>query len=337
MGTLAVDVHSHFVLRELAQVDPGFGFVQDAIWGELLTFKDRALGPMPSQLTELDLVLEDMDRRAIDVRALATASWLMCYWAEPQLAQALARAGNELMARQVSRNPGRLVGLAAVPLQDVGLAIEELEYAVTRLGLRGVAVGTNVNGRYFDDPLFDPFLAAVERLGAPIFFHPDEVAGSDRLHDHYLIRLLGNPHEAAISLARLILGGALERHPRLKPCFPMAGGSMPLLLGRVQHGWEVRPEARAMTSIAPREQLARCYFDSIVHSPEGLAFVSKTLPAGNLMLGSDYPWDMGEADPVAAVNGLRGLTPAESTAILGGTASRLLGIEAAAPSGAMCG
>jgi aminocarboxymuconate-semialdehyde decarboxylase len=301
----------------------GFRIVPDDAWEQMLWHGERRLGPLPARLTDVQLLLADMDERRIDIRAIGTASWLQCYWAESALGQELARATNELVAETVARNPERLVGLASLPLQDVDRAIEELDHAVKTLGLRGVVAGTNINGRYFDEPEFEPLFAELERHGVPVFFHPDEVAGADRMTDYYLTRLVGNPHEATLALARLVLGGVIERHPGVRMCFPMGGGSISLLLGRIEHGRRVRPEARVRTEQSPRESLRACYFDTIMHSPQSLAFAFEVLSPSRFVLGSDYPWDMGEADPVGAVEAV--LDGDDRALVLGVTAADLLG------------
>lgn len=322
----AVDVHAHYLSEALLEVDRGFHVVEDEGWGRMLYHRERPMGPLPEALTEVSAVLADMDERRIDLRALATTSWLMCYWAEPALGQEIARATNESIADGVARHPERLVGLACLPLQDVERAIDELGYAVHTLGLRGVAAGTNVNGRYFDDPEFEPLFSALQDLDVPIFFHPDQVAGAERMADYYLTRLIGNPHEVAIALARLILGGVVERFPGVSLCFPMGGGSLPLLIGRVEHGWRARQEASGLTARTPLESLRSCYFDTIMHSTRSLSFAFDLVPAANFMLGSDYPWDMGERDPVGMLESLAGLGD-DRGRILGATAAELLGLE----------
>jgi aminocarboxymuconate-semialdehyde decarboxylase len=323
---MVVDVHAHHVPPDLLAVDRRFREVPDERWGSILYYGDRGLGPLPPRLTELSMLLADMDERGVDVRAICNASWLTCYWAEPAFAADLARATNELLARAAAEHPGRIAGLASVPLQDVERAVAELEHAVGTLGLRGVAVGTNVNGTYLDDPRFDDFFAAAERLDVPVFFHPDSVAGADRLRDYYLVRTLGNPHEVAIAIARLVLGGVLERHRSLKLCFPLGGGSVPYLLGRIERTWSVRDEARERVGESPAAQIRRCYFDTILHSSASLRFLLDVVPAGQVVLGSDYPWDMGEADPAAGIRSVDGVAPGDLDRIAGSTAAGLLGL-----------
>jgi aminocarboxymuconate-semialdehyde decarboxylase len=321
----AVDVHAHYVPREMVRVDHRFAVKADAVWGEALYFDDAYLGPMPARLTELSLLLEDMAATGVSQRLCCTASWMTFYGADAGLGRAVARANNEQLAAAVAAHPGRLLGLAATPLQDVDSAVAELVHAVERLGLSGVAVGTSVNGDYYDHPRFRPFFAAVEELAVPVFFHPDDVAGGERLDDFYLGRLIGNPHEATLSLARIILGGVLEQFPGLKLCFPMGGGSIAYLLGRIRHGWEVRPEAKVQAPKSPDEYLRQCYFDTVLHSQEAFDFLVSVVPPEQLVMGSDYSWDMGLEYPRQAIEASAAITAEQKRGVLSGNIERLLG------------
>lgn len=318
----AVDVHCHYVSRELLRVDRRFAARAEGAW-EALYFDDRRLGPLPPGLTDLGLTVANMEQTGLTERLCCTASWLTCYWAEPSLGQAITRAMNENIARGVSAFPGRLTGLASLPMQDVDLAVEELHHATKELGLVGAAIGTNVNGIYLDDPRFEPILAAAEEAGTAMFLHPHQVAGGERLKHYGLSRAIGNPHEAATALCRVILGGVLERHPQLKLCFPMGGGSIGLLLGRITHGWSVRPEARLKAPQAPAEYLRRCFFDTVVHSSDSFDFLLDLVPASQLLLGSDWPWDMGLTEPRRLIEDSR-LNDEAQGAVLAGNVDRML-------------
>jgi aminocarboxymuconate-semialdehyde decarboxylase len=326
LDSAAVDVHCHYVSKILLEVDPAFRVSQDDTWGSALYFGGRFLGPLMPALIDIDLVIQNMDQAGLSHRICCTASWLTCYWADPGLGQAVSRATNEAIARDVAKHPTRLLGLASLPVQDVDRAIDELVYAVNTLGLVGVALGSNVNGTYFDQPKFDPLLAAIEELNVPIFFHPDEVLGEERLQDYWLIRLIGNPHEAGAALAHLIFGGVLERFPNLKVCFPMGGGSFSQLLGRMTHSWKVTPEARAKAPRSPAEYLDRCFFDTIIHSPLSFEFILKTVSPGRLVLGSDYPWDMGLAEPRRVVEE-SSLSDEDCRGVLAGNLGGILGLS----------
>lgn len=318
-----VDVHCHFVPRDFLESFDGFSLVPDDVWPEVLRYGERVLGPVIPRLFDAGVLREDMDRFGVDVRAICTASWLFCYWAEPELGERYARAMNDRLAAAAASSPDRLVALATVPLQDVDRAVAELRRAVGDLGMRGVTVGTNVNGRYFDDPSLFPFLEAAAELDVPVFFHPDNVAGEDRLQQYKLVQMLGNPHEATISLVRALLGGVLERLPTLKLVFPQAGGSLPTLLGRIDHAWHVREEAHANTPKPPSEYIKQCWFDSITHGPEPLESLLRHVSTDQVVLGSDYPWDMGEPVPAGSVRALD-IDDTAKAKILGGNAAALL-------------
>ena len=319
----AIDVHAHHLPRQVLEIDQRFASSRDARGLEWLYFEGRRLGPLTPKLTDLGLMLEDQSNSRLTRRLCCTASWLTGYWADSKLGQRLSRTINEAIAEATRDHPGQLLGLATVPLQDSKLAIAELAYAVSELGLVGAAVGTNVNGAYFDDPRFDGFLEAAQELDVPLFFHPNDVAGWERQREYALIQLLGNPHEACLSLVRMILGGTLERFPRLKPCFPMGGGSVGLLLGRLSHGWRVREEARVKAPKPPEEYLDRIYFDTVLHSAKSLELVLEVISPDRLVLGTDYPWEMGQQGAVELIEHSR-LSPDQRRAVLAGNAQRLL-------------
>lgn len=320
-----VDVHCHFVPRDFLETFPGFRLVPDTTWPEMLYHDARPLGPVIPRLTDAAVLREDMERFGVDVRAICTASWLFCYWADPVLGERFARALNDRLAAEAADAPDRLVALATVPLQDTDRAVAELERAVRELGMRGVTVGTNVGGRYFDDAQLFPFLEAARDLDVTVFCHPDAVAGEERLGPYKLVQMLGNPHEAAIALVRTLLGGVLERLPGLRLVFPQAGGSLPALLGRIDHAWKVRVEASSNTTVPPSEYVRRCYFDSITHGPEPLEILLRHVPAERILLGSDYPWDMGEPVPAGSVRALD-IDDGAKRRILGANAAELLGL-----------
>lgn len=327
MRSPVVDVHCHYVAADLIESFGGLRLVEDESWPHMLVRGERRLGPITPRLIDSALLLEDMDRSGVDIRVLCTASWLFFYWAEASLGERFSRTMNERIAREVEAHPRRLSGLATVPLQDTDRAIAELERAVKDLGLRGVSLGTNVEGRYFDDPSLFPFLEAAQDLDVPLFFHPTNVAGEERLGAYSLVQMLGNPHETALSLTRLILGGVLERLPNLNVCFPHAGGSIAMLLGRIDHAWRVRTEAHIATPHPPSEYIQRCYFDSISHSRESLDLLLRYVPVNRVLLGSDYPWDMGDTEPVRSLPFLASLDAGSRAMVLGGNAVELLKLQ----------
>jgi aminocarboxymuconate-semialdehyde decarboxylase len=224
----------------------------------------------------------------------------------------------------VKRNPDRFIGLGSVPLQAPELAAKELRRAMTTLGLRGAMIGTNVNGRNLDDPALAPFWAAAEELGAFLFIHPHGGIFGERLGSYYMKNFVGLPFDTTIAAASLVFGGVLERYPRLKLCLSHGGGYVPYQAGRFQHAYDVRPEAKAHLPNGPGASLGRLYYDTILHSKPALEFLISSAGPDRVLLGSDYPFDMGNLDCVARVRALSIESDARDL-ILGGYARTVLG------------
>lgn len=245
------------------------------------------------------------------------------YWAEGSAGADLARIVNEYMAEAVRQYPDRLLALATVPMQDVDRAVEETAYAVKELKLSGVVVGTNINGLGLDDPQFLPFFEAVEEFDVPIFIHSSNPFGAERIRDYYLVNLIGFPVETAITVAQLVFGGVFDRYPNLKICLSHAGGVFPFIVGRLEHGQSVRPETSAKCKHPFSHYLRNFYVDTITYRADTLRFVMEIMPKGNVFLGTDYPFDMADADPVKSVKSAVS-DPAGLKAVLGGSMSRLM-------------
>jgi aminocarboxymuconate-semialdehyde decarboxylase len=196
---------------------------------------------------------------------------------------------------------------------------------VTQIGCRGIYLGTNVRGKELTDPSFLPVFERIHALGVPIFLHPLNVIGAQRLANYHLHNLLGNPFDTAVAAANLIFSGLLDRFPKLQVCLPHAGGALPYLIGRLNHGWKVRQECRGLKK-PPSSYLRRFTYDTISHAPESLNYLIKLVGADRVMIGSDYCFDMGYERPVEVITRLKGLTRAERAKILGGNAARLLGL-----------
>ena len=273
--------------------------------------------------------IEDMDRLGIDRQALSPPPIMLCYWAEPKAAQAFARMQNENVAAIAARHPARFSGMAAVPLQDVALAVEELRYCRERLGLGAVEIGTCPAGRDFDDPALLPFFEACRDLDVAIFVHPaSPLVGQERLTRYYFPLIVGNPLETALAISKLIFGGVLERLPDLRICFAHGGGAFPFTLARLNHGWHARPEGPEAIPKEPREYARRIFVDSLTLAPRNLRFIIEELGADRVMIGSDYPFDMGDNDPRASLDAAA-LDPATRRLIEGETAARFLRLPAA--------
>ena len=277
----------------------------DACRATLMT-GDRFFRDVTDQAWSPARRIEDMHRLGIDRQALSPPPVMFCYWADAKANQAFARMLNEHVAAVAAAHPSRFAGMATVPLQDVGLAVAELAHAREALGLRAVEIGSCPAGRDFDDPELFPFFEACRDLGMAVFVHPAvPLAGGDRLKKHYFQLIVGNPIETALAISKLIYGAVLERLPDLRICFAHGGGAFPFTLARLNHGWHVRPEGPAAIPREPREYARRVYVDSLALSPRNLRFLVEEIGADRVMLGSDYPFDMGDADPVASVGASR--------------------------------
>jgi aminocarboxymuconate-semialdehyde decarboxylase len=328
---MRIDLHTHVVPAGWEDWATRFGggrwprlVAKDACRATIMT-GDQFFRDVDDRSWEPARRLEDMDRLGVDVQVLSPPPVMFCYWAEPKAGQAFARMQNENVAAIAARRPERFVGMATVPLQDVALAIEELRHARERLGLGSVEIGTCPGGRDFDDPALFDFFAACRDLGVAVFVHPaTPLVGQERMTKYYFPLVVGNPLETALAISTLIFSGVLERLPDLRICFAHGGGAFPFTLARLNHGWKVRPEGQAAIPREPREYARRIYVDSLTLSVENLRFIVEVLGGDRVVIGSDYPFDMGQDDPVGFVASA-GLAPAARAAIEGANAMRLLG------------
>jgi aminocarboxymuconate-semialdehyde decarboxylase len=309
-------------MRLLGKESPKVGPV---LKGDTLEIDGKVVQhPHPREIWDVDLRLRDMDANAVDVQVLSPTVFTFFYGQEPSLALTCSMLQNEDIVSVVRQHPGRFLGLGTVPLQAPLMAADELRRSMTTLGLRGAMIGSNVNGRNLDDPALEPFWAAAEELGAFIFIHPHAGVGAERMGSYYLKNLIGLPLETTLAAASLVFGGVLERHPGLKVCLSHGGGFVPYQAGRFQHGWEVRDEAKVKIKNPPSESLGRLFYDTILHSKINLEFLIDAVGPEHVLLGSDYPFDMGNLDCVARVQALS-IPEASRDLVLGGYARTLLG------------
>ncbi len=327
-----VDIHSHIMTHECTPVVAPFvpgadpmGFSAGKTSGE---YNARQYEMLDAKLTSVETRIVDMDAMGIDVQALSVPPNQYFYWTDPELGQRLARMQNEHLAEMIARRPDRFVGLATVPMQDVTAAIAELEYCVTQLGFRGVEICTNINGLDLDDARYRPFLAKVEELGVVLELHPLGSVPSPRLEDYYLSNVIGNPLDSTIAATRLILSGALAALPELKLVLVHGGGYLPFYSSRLDQGFHARPETQGRIDRLPSDYLHRIYVDSLVFDPRHLGALIESMGADHVVVGTDYPYDMGFYEPLAQIAAVPGLDPRDADLIRGTTAARLLGIPA---------
>ncbi|MDA1008600.1 MAG: amidohydrolase family protein [Planctomycetota bacterium] len=272
--------------------------------------------------------IAECDASGVSMQVLSTVPIMFSYGARADHALDLARFLNDHIAETVRRSPTRFQGLGTVPLQDSTIACAELDRCVRALGLRGVQIGTNVNGLNLDDDSLEPFWCAAEELSAAVFVHPWDMAGQDQMTRHWMPWLVGMPAEGARAAVSLLLGGVLDRHPRLRVCLAHGGGSFPFTLGRIERGFECRPDLCATrTHVAPSEQASKLYYDSLVHDPDALRFLLLKVGAHRVALGTDYPFPLGEENPGKIIHALEELNATTRDRLLRGTAVEFLGLS----------
>lgn len=325
-----IDTHTHYFPKAFLELMGRDGAAEGADYAEtpegfFVQAAGFRNGPLSSRYWDLEGRIADMDATGITMQVLSLTA-PMTYWASPDLSERLSRAYNDACAEAHRQYPDRFIGLATLPLPDIDRSLRELERARGLPGIHGVYMGTHVNGRDLSDPAFLPVFRAIEAAGLPVFLHPLIVLGGQRLKPFYLGNLLGNPFEAAVAAAHLIFGGVLDRCPELEVSLPHAGGALPILAGRLDHGQRVRREGAHMPR-PPSDYLRRFTYDTISHSPEILRWLISQVGIDRILLGSDYTFDMGYAWPLEVLDALD-LTQEERAMILEGTAATILGLPA---------
>ncbi|HVC33469.1 MAG TPA: amidohydrolase family protein [Chloroflexota bacterium] len=283
--------------------------------------------PLTDDLWSVPALVEALGQRHLTGAALSVAPPTLSYWAEAGLAADISAASNDSIAAVVHESPDRFVGLATVPFQDIPRAIAELERAMKRPEFRGVMIASHVGEKNLNHPDLFPFFEACQQLDACVFIHPYEVLGTERLQDYYLWNLIGMVTETCVAIASLIFGGVYDRLPRLKTYFAHAGGSYPWLRGRAEHGYHVLKNTRFDVDRPPSAYLDRIYVDNMIYVPSALTWLAGEIGSDHIAVGSDYPFDIGPADPTAIVREAPGLTDADRENILRRTAWQLLGVE----------
>ena len=331
---MKIDVHAHYVPEKCLDAEAkgtdghihGLRIVQEGSRQVAYTNNARNLALDPPQIYSIERRLKDMATQWVDMQVLSVPPFLFFYSTDPAQGLELCQKINNAFAETVQKYPDRFVALANLPMQDPEMAARELERSVRELGLRGAEICSNINGKNLDDKSFVPFYTKLQELDVPVFIHPSNVLGADRLRPYHLQNLIGNPSDTAVAAASLIFGGVLKQFPRLKFYLAHGGGSCPYLRGRWEHGWQVRPEARANIDRPPSDYLRLLRFDSLVHSVPTLNFLVETVGPGRVMMGTDYPFDMGDRDPVKTVASLPHLSDDQKEMIFGANAAALFKI-----------
>jgi aminocarboxymuconate-semialdehyde decarboxylase len=279
------------------------------------------------KLTDLATRIAEMDRTGIDMQVISPYPGHFVYAAPPEVARDSCHIVNNHIAEMVAKHPDRLMGMGTVPLQDPGMAVAELDRTVKELGFRSVELCTNVRGVDLTRAGLEKFFARVEELGVMIFLHPFGTSLVGRMEDHYFPNTIGHPLDSALCVGHLVFDGYLERFPKLKICIAHGGGYLPAYWGRFDHAWAHREDCRVTIRKPPSEYLKKLYFDTVVFDERELKHLIEIWGADHIMLGTDYPFDMAEPDPIGFLGRVEGVSEKDMALVAGGNAERLLGLE----------
>jgi aminocarboxymuconate-semialdehyde decarboxylase len=317
-----IDIHAHITpegfLRAMESGEDWYGVPPDVL-------SVHRNNPRTAWTPEQRLA--DMDSLGVDVQVLSTNAFFYSYDRDAATISAMARECNDYVAQLTRDHPDRFSGFCALPMQDIPAAIAELERGVVQLGLKGAMIGDHVNGRTYDEPDFLPFWQAAEQLGAVMLVHQGgPTLVSQRTGRYHLPNTIGNLADRAVTFASLVFGGVMDRCPQLKVCLCHGGGYTCFGIGRMDRGWQVRPEARVNIPKPPSAYLGRFYYDCLTHSEAALRFLIDTVGVGRVVFGTDWPFDMAADWPVSWLLGLRSLTQDEKEAILWKNLQQLLNV-----------
>ncbi|MBI3076216.1 MAG: amidohydrolase family protein [Deltaproteobacteria bacterium] len=327
---MLIDVHGHFVppaVLAAVEADPeryGISLERDEQGPRLRIGGEPPTRPLLPALRELEQRQQRLEAQGIRHQVLFTWLDIAGYSLPAEQGARWSRLQNESLAASLRehRDPARFSGLATVPLQDGARAANELEYAVSRLGMKGAVIASNIHGRTLDDPGLEPFWQQAEALGAPVLIHPVYVAGQERMRAYFLSNLVGNPLDTTLAAACLMFGGVIDRHPELQVILVHGGGCLPYVIGRLHWGYQVSAEARRIARKMPEEYLHWFHYDTLVYKVSLLRYLLQEVGAGRVLMGSDYPFDIGDPEPAKIVRAA-GLPPAETDRVLGGNARAL--------------
>lgn len=300
---MKIDIHTHIMPEKMPNWTQKFGY------GEFIHLEhrnceacmmkgDKLFRVVEENCYKEDKRREEMEATDVDIQVLSTIPVLFNYWAKPADGLETARFFNDHIAETVAKEPNHFIGLGTVPLQDISLSIKEMERCMKVLKMPGLEIGSNINGKNLSDKSFFPFYEAAEKLGCALFIHPWEMMGEDQMQPYWLPWLVGMPAETSRAICSMIFGGVFEQFPKLRVAFAHGGGSFPFTIGRIEHGFKVRPDLTAIDNpVNPRNYIGKFWTDSLVHDKQAMAYLIDIMGEDTICLGSDYPFPLGEHHP----------------------------------------
>lgn len=331
-SSTTIDIHCHIAIPaasahagphlDLARVP--LAHFADAPTREInaLQEKDRA-----KIMVDHEARLFDMDAMGVDIQLVAPVPPQCFYSVKPEIARVAHRIANDGVAEFCAKRPDRFIGLGVVTLQEPALAVEELDYVMGHLKLKGVQILTNVDGAELSEERFRPFFARAEAHGAFIMMHPNGFTHGERFTRFYFNNVIGNPLDTTLALHNLIFSGTLARFPELKLMAVHGGGYLPGYSGRIDHAWGARADSHGDLALPPTTYLRQVYLDTVVFSYHQLAYLLGLFGPDRILMGTDYPFDMGEYNPIGHIAGVDGMDEATLRALCGGNAARVLGVR----------
>jgi aminocarboxymuconate-semialdehyde decarboxylase len=328
-----IDIHTHILPERLPNLRDRYGYGgfihldHHKPCCARMMMDDRFFREVEDNCWSAERRMQECNHQHVDVQVLSTVPVMFGYWAKPEHTWDLSKMLNEHIAGIVKDYPDRFVGLGTLPMQAPDLAIKELERCVKDLGLAGVEIGSHIMDWNLDAPELFPIFEAAAELGAAIFVHPWDMMGTSKMPKYWLPWLVGMPAETSLAICSMIFGGIFEKLPNLKVAFAHGGGSFPATIGRIQHGFDVRPDLCAVDNpVSPMNYLGKFYLDSLVHSPEMLDYVVKLIGADKVCLGTDYPFPLGELQPGKLIHSMD-YTDKQKEQLLSGSALEWLGLK----------
>jgi aminocarboxymuconate-semialdehyde decarboxylase len=328
---MKIDIHTHIMPDQMPNWTKKFGY------GEFIHLEhrnckacmmkgDKLFREVEDNCFHADTRISEMDHTGVYMQVLSTIPVLFNYWAKPEDALETSRFLNDHLAETVTKYPNRFIGIGTVPMQSMDHAIKEMERCVMELKMPGLEIGSNINGLNLSDTSFFPFYEAAEKLGCALFVHPWEMMGENQMHKYWLPWLVGMPAETSRAICSMIFGGVFEKFPKLRVAFAHGGGSFPFTIGRIQHGFDVRPDLVAIDNpVSPKNYLGKFWVDSLVHDANAMQYLIDVMGEDHICLGSDYPFPLGEHVPGKLIEDMA-LSQSIKEKVLFENAKRWLGI-----------